>query len=938
MSSLRPAALAFAALVPALAAAAVTIRVPLDAPSIQRAIDAAATGDTVLVEPGTYRENLDFKGKAITVTSAGGADVTIVDGGAAGSVAIITGGGTLRGFTLRNGLGRFGGGGVAVGSGSPLIEGNVITANQGCDGIGMALDFTSAIVRGNVIRDNVLATCFGGTEGGGISIGGAGAAQVLGNLIMGNGGMNSGGGIGLFAAGAPVIRGNLILGNSAASEGGGISMVNQSNAEISNNVIAGNSANQGGGVAWLVPSGSRGPLLVNNTIAGNLAALGSGVYADGFDRLSQVVNNVIVAAAGQTAVHCGGFNDVNPPVLTANDVWSPSGSAYGGLCADPTGTAGNLSADPRFVDEGTLDFRLQAGSPAIDAGAASAPLHPTLDLGGDPRVLDGDGSGTAEVDLGAYEASASPALTLSTRSLSFGPQLFGTASAPQEVLFANTGTAAVPVYLVSASTEFSQTSDCGRSLAAGASCTVSVRFSPRGLGARPGTLAIAAADGVLLVTLAGTGTEPPIVVTPAAPVTPPMGAVVLSASGGSGAGFTWSLQRSPSGGTIDAGTGAYRAGPIGGVSDVVRVVDSIGGAAEVSVAVSEGVSITPPSPAVMPLGTVVLTAQGGSGGGYRWSLTAAPSGGSIDAAGLYVAGPVGGVLDVVQVIDDLGNTASASVLVAGALDVYPATPSVPPLGSISFAANGGSGTGFRWTLADAPSGGSIDAATGLYTAGPRGGVVDRVQVVDSLSAVATTSVLVSAALAVTPQGVVLQRGGTQAFTASGGSGFSLVWTLATNRSGATIDATGIYTAGAVDGVTDVVQVTDSLGAVASAVVAVAGPLVVTPADVTVGPGGTQGFSASGGSGQGFTWSLARRPSGGTIDAATGAYRAGSTGGVTDVVLVIDSIGTTAVATVTVSGAGGGCGGCGQGGASTSSLAMLTALALWWRVRRRGRTP
>jgi hypothetical protein len=210
-----------------------------------------------------------------------------------------------------------------------------------------------------------------------------------------------------------------------------------------------------------------------------------------------------------------------------------------------------------------------------------------------------------------------------------------------------------------------------------------------------------------------------------------------------------------------------------------------------------------------------------------------------------------------------------------------------------------------------------------------------VQVVDSLGAVATASVSVTAELAVSPPSALLPRGGSKTFTATGGSGVGLVWSLATNASGATLDAAGRYTAGAVGGTTDVVQVVDSLGAVATATVAVTAPLVVSPANVAVGPGGTQAFSATGGSGVGVVWSLALAPSGGTIDAVTGAYRAGPTGGVTDVVQVADSLGSTAVATVTVSTPKkGGCGGCGQGGASAGSLAAFLTLALRRAVRRR----
>jgi hypothetical protein len=84
-----------------------TIRVPEDQPSIQAAINTANNGDTVLVAPGTYFENLFFSGRAITVKSSAGADSTIIDGGGELPVASFQSGegqGTvLNGFTIRNG-------------------------------------------------------------------------------------------------------------------------------------------------------------------------------------------------------------------------------------------------------------------------------------------------------------------------------------------------------------------------------------------------------------------------------------------------------------------------------------------------------------------------------------------------------------------------------------------------------------------------------------------------------------------------------------------------------------------------------------------------------------------------------------------------------------------------------------------------------------------
>src|SRR5438067_3929829 len=110
-------------------ARAATINVPANQPTIQAAINAATNGDTVLVAPGTYTENINFNGKAITVTSSGGPSVTIIDGNANGTVVIFANSETpnsvLNGFTIRNGLSQFSaptqgsGGGIYITNASP---------------------------------------------------------------------------------------------------------------------------------------------------------------------------------------------------------------------------------------------------------------------------------------------------------------------------------------------------------------------------------------------------------------------------------------------------------------------------------------------------------------------------------------------------------------------------------------------------------------------------------------------------------------------------------------------------------------------------------------------------------------------------------------------------------------------------------------------------
>ena len=408
---------------------AVIRRVPADYSTIQQAINAAVNGDTVLVAPGTYVENINFGGKAVTVTSEAGPQVTIIDGNHLGTVVTFGSGETsasvLNGFSIRNGDSpsgaRFQGGGVAIFNASPIITNNLITSNKRIDeGGGIVIEGGSPTIRNNTITNNMAVDSGGGiavnfgspiiegnqishnqapSSGGGISVLGTSTVLIVGNSITENTTF-AGGGIELFSSGPVIIRNNVISDNRASFEGGGIDSVNLSPALIIQNLIVRNQSLQGGGIFWSNPPNS----VINNTIADNDALIGSGIWA-GFSRDTRFINNIVIGKSGQITFFCREADGL-PTVFMSNDVFTRQGTAYGGSCPDQTGINGNISADPLFVNPIAVKYHLLSSSPAIDKGNNSAPNLPVTDFDGKPRIQDGNGDGIAIVDMGAYEFPA----------------------------------------------------------------------------------------------------------------------------------------------------------------------------------------------------------------------------------------------------------------------------------------------------------------------------------------------------------------------------------------------------------------------------------------------------------------------------------------------------------------------------------------------------
>ena len=247
------------------------------------------------------------------------------------------------------------------------IEGFTIRNAAGSSGAGMRVFGAGSVIRGNVFDNNVQGS------------GGFGAG------IAGN-------------SASPTIDGNLFRNHFCDGQflSAVITFVNSSSPTIVNNVFAGNECR---GVNLTLPVGNS-PAVVNNTFVANRVAIrvDARVATVGHN----LRNNLIVG--NQVGLEVGFLRAGNGPVWENNLVFGNEVN-YVGL-PDPTGTRGNLSADPLLLDLENGDFRLTVTSPAIDAGAET--LSPAIDFDGVVRPVDGDGDGRANTDIGAFEFTEPP--------------------------------------------------------------------------------------------------------------------------------------------------------------------------------------------------------------------------------------------------------------------------------------------------------------------------------------------------------------------------------------------------------------------------------------------------------------------------------------------------------------------------------------------------
>ncbi len=347
-----------------------TLLVPSGFATVQQAVDAAQEGDTVLVSPGVYYENIQLRGRNIVLTSryfletdpAAVIRQTIIDGSQpvhpdTASCLLIWKGETaatvVQGFTFRGGKGTLW-----------LDPAGFGTFREGG---GILTEFSAPLIRHNIIRNNT------------VTPGGAGIVSV------GGGGIRCG-------EGAVHIENNYIVHNSGEGYGGGIVLNYCPGAVVQNNVIAFNygGKNFGGGGFWATGADVNTiNVLKNNTIAynespgpvGQYGGKGGGIWI--FSITLQAQNNIVWGnkqASGKPVARSGGAIDM----------------LYNLVETGFTGT-GIISSDPVFRD--TAGFILEAGSPAIDAGNPDAA---DLDFSRNGRTAALPARGKLRCDLGAF--------------------------------------------------------------------------------------------------------------------------------------------------------------------------------------------------------------------------------------------------------------------------------------------------------------------------------------------------------------------------------------------------------------------------------------------------------------------------------------------------------------------------------------------------------
>lgn len=265
----------------------------------------------------------------------------------------------IDGFTIRNGVGELGGG-VSIYKEDANVSTCRIEGNKAALGGGVYAYKSDGIVGDGIgpLPGNILngdTTIFSNSVIGPGSYAGLGGGVYLEQCTMS-----------LFA--------NLI-GNNTAYWGGGIAAVTSSpiitmnliGCKINPNYANGaNSASGDGGGAYLLQSDA---VFDKDTIVYNQAtgasSRGGGIFADTSDFVLK--GSIVAFNAAVTGGAVYGVNSI--PSIIYSDFYQNTGPQFFGIANPLVLPTTNISADPKFVNAQACNYRLAAGSPAIQAGA-----------------------------------------------------------------------------------------------------------------------------------------------------------------------------------------------------------------------------------------------------------------------------------------------------------------------------------------------------------------------------------------------------------------------------------------------------------------------------------------------------------------------------------------------------------------------------------------
>ncbi len=285
----------------------------------------------------------------------------------------------FRIFTINPGV-------TALFSGLTISNGNAAGASFPSDaGGGILNDGGTAILNNLVVSGNTAASAAGGVNSTG------GTMTISDSTISGNH-ANSGAGVNNNGGGTLTINRSTISNNISTDQAGGL--FNSGTAFVTNATISSNSALKGGGidnVGNLTLSSSTISLNTATNFAGGINNPGIGV-----------VNFTHTLIAANSSPSEPDFSGANFNSQDYNLIGNTFGASLGGITTHNV-TNVNAMLGPLTNNGGpTLTHSLLAGSPAIDAGNASALLTDQRGVGFN-RAADGNGDGVATVDIGAYE-------------------------------------------------------------------------------------------------------------------------------------------------------------------------------------------------------------------------------------------------------------------------------------------------------------------------------------------------------------------------------------------------------------------------------------------------------------------------------------------------------------------------------------------------------